>query len=120
MNTAGIARKVAAGYGDIAAISFFAGLQEQLRTDTSACGIRPLQIDLDAISATKLILEDFRRRIQVVDDDIEIAIVVQVRQRHAPTARRVVKRPTWLRHESPAGQVAVDLILFHQFAIGQM
>ena len=57
-------------------------------------GSGPSQVHLQAGATAATVLEQQRRRLQVVDDDVQVAVQVQVGERHAAAAFRWRRDPT--------------------------
>ena len=115
MRATAIARQVAAERGYIAAVAALVRMQNQPRADARAiAAARPAQVNFQGGAGAEPVLEEFGRAEQVVDHDIEIAVIVQVGQAHAAAACLVIQPPARLRREARARQVAINLVLFDQ------
>src|SRR3712207_5794719 len=90
-------------------------VQDQLRSNrVGILAPLPHEIDFDALAATQLIFEDLSRALQVVHDDIQVAVDVEVSHAHAPAAALRSEAPLGRQHEIAATAVTERAILLDQ------
>ena len=82
-----VAGEIAAAGTHIAPERASVSVQRDGRTDgLGIAAARPSQVYLKRIAATQPVLEKLGRRAQVVDDDVQVAVAVQIGHRHAAAA----------------------------------
>src|SRR5262245_38391583 len=86
----------------------------------AVAALRPNQIDFQPLLPAETIFKQLRRPAQIVVDNIEVAVVVHIRDDHAAPTACAAQLPFWCERKASVTAVTEDSIGLYPLIAGQV